>query len=154
MSTAQYLLQSTLQRQSAIGANGSPDFVLEIEVGDAVLKLPVNTKDNAYALAKEFAYKNSIGQEKIKQITNLILEKQQQQQARLCQESISNTESQVPKDIIFKVEVQINDEIYSISVKEDDDLEQLAQEFCDAMQIDMRYIYDVQSRLEDAYSLW
>lgn len=116
-----------------IGANGGPDFVLELEVGDAVLKLPVSVRDNAYALAKEFAYKNGIGSEKVKQITNLILEKQQEQQARLCQESISGTESQAPKDIIFKVEVQINDEVYSISVKEGDDLEQLAQEFCDAM---------------------
>ena len=50
---------------------------MEIEVGNTILKLPVNIKDNAYQLAKEFAYKNGIGQEKIKQITNLILEKQQ-----------------------------------------------------------------------------
>ena len=75
MSTAQYLLQSSIGRQSVIGANGGPDFVLEMEVGATVLKLPVSLKDNAYALAKEFAYRNGIGPEKVKQITNLILEK-------------------------------------------------------------------------------
>ncbi|CAL6040777.1 Ras_domain-containing protein [Hexamita inflata] len=135
-------------KQMSQGVAKKPDFVLELDIHDQEYRLPVCVNDNAYEVAKNFVTENGLELTKIKDISMLVMDR-----ITLVQQSMLNTKKK--SKVLFKFEIEIEDKIYTIQYRADDEPADIAERFCEEMQLDKSiYLMFIYKKIEEAVELF
>ena len=154
-------------------------IIIEFEVGDAVLELPVREDDNPYDVAKRFVTTNGLNDSMVHQITMLIIERLEQYHVRQketymaekyqkYQQKLAQYENNKPKwthveaqlaekakKPLFKFELYVGNRKQTIAYREGDDPKRLAANYCNILKLNPEQYYSyVLAKINESIALY
>ncbi|CAL5985051.1 Ras_domain-containing protein [Hexamita inflata] len=156
--------------------SNQPAIIIEFEVGDQLLELPVRADDNAYEIAQQFVNNYNLDKQMTKQITALVMERlnmhHEQKKEKYLEEKRKMhiaKQFQIPqwKNVeshfgqkktekpLFKFELFIGNKSQTVAYRKGDDAKDLADKFCNVMKVNRDQYYQyVVAKIQESIALY